>query len=230
MALPIEQQRLVQVLISLGPLSADEVASKLNESYRLAEEASTSQVLQHETAEDGSELMVVAAQVNKKLDLMGLSMRTVYSPVDKKPFWGIVNTARDAASRVGSKYSKPQLRFFFAVADALLEQPKLEMSATKDIGLDKGLSMAETTRTIHMLTSDKWLQITKRNQGPTTVRYGVRSLLELPEARSRALSASTGFTGATTSDDGAQAREEDEEPDDGPIVASRSRKRPRVNR
>lgn len=212
MALPKQSQMFLQGLMDEGPLSAKRTASLYNSCGQTVAEHLN--VRNPKTVSpDGTGLEATVDSINRKLELSGLAIKTVYCPWEQEKYWGIANVVADEAARLATGLTNVQLTYFFAVIEELLESGgEMKLVDLQNFGLEYKLGVSQAGRTIQALNKKGWLKIRQRSGQTTKVVFGIQSMLELPNVRSFVLSgANTVLQGGSHERDGPNEEGEDAE-------------------
>lgn len=213
MTLPKQSQIFLQHLLATGPLSAKETVKLYNKCGRDASNHCNVRNPKSVSA-DGTGLEAVAGAINPKLELSGFAIRTIYSPWEKKSFWGVANILADAASRIAAGFTAQQLTYFFGMVEEMLEYGgEMSFVDMQNLGPQYKLSVSVAGRTIQAFCKGGWLKIQpKTSKRPSTkVVFGVQSMLELPNVRAFVMSGAN--TAADATSRGERAARSDESDD-----------------
>lgn len=216
MPLPKQSQIFLQHLLATGPLSAKETAKLYNKCGQDASDHCNVRNPKSVNA-DGTGLEAVTGAINPKLELSGFAIRTIYSPWEKKSFWGVANILADDASRLAAGFTAQQLSYFFAMVEEMLEsEGEMSFVDMQNFGPQYKLGVSVAGRTIQAFCKRGWLKIRpktiERQRSPTKVVFGVQSMLELPNVRAFVLSGAS--TGADVASAGERAYESGESNDE----------------
>ncbi|KAJ8766835.1 hypothetical protein K2173_008389 [Erythroxylum novogranatense] len=140
-------------------------------------------------------------RINKKLSYVQMELRCCRNQNDSQVFYGLVNTVSDEQSKLGTKYSVPQITFFKGIIEAIMQDDtakgsissiealniRLESQVQNVSGSEtqgsqsqvppafRNFLMSQKETTLHELVRDKWLCNTSDGQ----IGLGVRSYLDL---------------------------------------------------
>lgn len=108
----------------------------------------------------------------------------MYSPWEKKTYWGVCNTIEDEASRVGTHLSKAEVELFFAIVDELREfDGEMDLVEAQNVSTQRHMPVAENGRVIQKLNQLQWLKIIRSQGNKASLILGPRAILELPKLR-----------------------------------------------
>ncbi|XP_010519668.1 PREDICTED: non-structural maintenance of chromosomes element 1 homolog [Tarenaya hassleriana] len=136
-------------------------------------------------------------EINKELSYVHFELRACRDQYDGQVCYGVVNNVSDEQSKLGTKYSVPQIAFFKGVMEAIAQDETasgsissfdaLNIRPENQISTEAGSSqqevpaalrnftMSQKEKTLGELVRDKWLCLTPEgNYG-----IGIRSLLDL---------------------------------------------------
>ncbi|KAG2698589.1 hypothetical protein I3760_07G157900 [Carya illinoinensis] len=182
-------QTLIQALLSRGPLRDDEFHSIFT---ALTGKNSGA----HKQLFDEYLL-----KINKSLSYVQCELRGFRNQYDGRIYYGVVNNISDEQSKLGTKYSVPQIAFFKAIIEAILQDAaaegsisdidvlniRLETQVLTGTGLQsqggltqvppalKNFSISQKQKALDELVRDQWL--TRTPDG--NIGLGVRSFLDL---------------------------------------------------
>ncbi|KAF5455900.1 hypothetical protein F2P56_025429 [Juglans regia] len=182
-------QTLIQALLSRGPLKDDEFHSIFT---ALTGKNSGA----HKRLFDEYLL-----KINKSLSYVQCELRGFRNQYDGQIYYGVVNNISDEQSKLGTKYSVPQIAFFKAIIEAILQDAAAEGSISDidvlNIRLEtqvltgtgsqsqggptqvppalKNFSISQKQKALDELVRDQWL--TRTPDG--NIGLGVRSFLDL---------------------------------------------------
>ncbi|GMI97017.1 embryo defective 1379 [Hibiscus trionum] len=140
-------------------------------------------------------------KINRELSYVQLDLRACRDPYDGRIYYGVVNNVSDEQSKLGTKYSVPQVAFFKAIVEAIaqdvtaegcisnldvlnikLENQVLNSSGSQSQDGSHGIpaafrnfTMSQKEKTLDQLVKDKWLCYTEDDN----IGVGVRSVLDL---------------------------------------------------
>lgn len=138
-------------------------------------------------------------KINKELAYVQFELRGCRNQYDGRVFYGVVNNVADDQSKLGTKYSVPQIAFYKAVAEAIIQDVtnqgfitniealniRLENQVQTGQGSQDGqsrvpsafksFSISQKERTLNDLIQDQWLCYTSNGK----IGLGVRSFLDL---------------------------------------------------
>ncbi|CAD5332316.1 unnamed protein product [Arabidopsis thaliana] len=136
-------------------------------------------------------------EINKELSYVHFELKACRDQYDGQVCYGVVNNVADDQSKLGTKYSVPQIAFFKGIIEAIAQDEaaqgcissfdalniRLENQISSEASSSqqqvppafKNFSMTQKEKTLDELVRDKWLCRTReRNIG-----LGIRSLLDL---------------------------------------------------
>ncbi|KAB2089168.1 hypothetical protein ERO13_A03G035066v2 [Gossypium hirsutum] len=136
-------------------------------------------------------------KINRELSYVQLDLRACRDPYDGRVYFGVVNNVSDDQSKLGTKYSVPQIAFFKAIVETIAQDVtaegticnldalniKLENQVLNSSGSQsqdvpaafKNFTMSHKEKTLDQLVKDKWLCYTEDDN----IGLGVRSILDL---------------------------------------------------
>ncbi|KAK8601511.1 hypothetical protein V6N12_051341 [Hibiscus sabdariffa] len=126
-------------------------------------------------------------KINRELSYLQLDLRACRDPYDGRVYYGVVNNVSDEQSKLGTKYSVPQIAFFKAIVEAIAQDVtavgcicnmdalniKLENQVLNNSGSQsqdgslgipaafRNFTMSQKEKTIDQLVIDKWLCYTE---------------------------------------------------------------------
>ncbi|OVA03877.1 Non-structural maintenance of chromosomes element 1 [Macleaya cordata] len=180
---------LIQALLSRGPLKEEEFHSIF--SFVTGKNPGSHQQLFNDCL----------LRINKELAFVQFELRGCRNQYDGKVYYGVVNNVADEQSKLGSKYSVPQIAFYKGVIEAIVQDAtakgcisnidalniRLENQVQPGIGSQsqggqssvpyafKNFSISQKEKTLDELVRDRWLcSVPDGNIG-----LGVRSFLDL---------------------------------------------------
>lgn len=136
-------------------------------------------------------------RINEGLDFVQLEARAGRNQYDGEIYYGVVNKVADEHAKLGTQYSLPQIAFFKAVIEAILQDQsgkgqilniealniRLDTQVKQESQGDPGqvplafkqFSMAQKDKTLEDLVKNRWLCATEEGK----IGLGIRSFLEL---------------------------------------------------
>lgn len=179
---------LIQSLLSRGPLSEKEFHSIFT---GVTGNSGTHQ-------ENFSDYLL---KINRELSYVQLDLRACRDQYSGQVYYGVVNNVSDEQSKLGTKYSVPQIAFFKAIVEAIAQDVtaqgsisnidalniRLENQAQNSLGSQsqdgshsipaafRNFTLSQKEKTLHQLVEDKWLCYTEDG----SIGVGVRSILDL---------------------------------------------------
>ncbi|XP_057861630.2 uncharacterized protein LOC131070124 isoform X2 [Cryptomeria japonica] len=176
---------LIQALLARGPLLEKDVKSMYN---TLCQNSSVSR------ERDFHEYI---GNINKELAFLQFEVRASTNQYDSHVYYGVINKVADEQAKLGTQYSLPQIAFFKAVMEAILQDQsgkgqisniealniRLETQARSESQVEvsqipsvfKQFSMAQKEKTLEDLLRNRWLCTTEEGK----IGLGVRAFLEL---------------------------------------------------
>lgn len=138
-------------------------------------------------------------QINKELDFVQFELRACMNQYDGDIYYGVVNNISDEQSKLGTKYSVPQIVFYKAIIEAIIQDGKNQGCITifeaLNIRLEnqvqdgqplqdneshipaafKNFTISQKEKTLSELIHDRWLSSVSDGK----IGLGVRSFLDL---------------------------------------------------
>lgn len=136
-------------------------------------------------------------KINKELAYVQFELRGCRNQYDGRVYYGVVNNVADEQSKLGTRYSVPQIAFYKAVIEAIVQdissQGRITNIEALNIRLDnqavqgsensqsrippalKNFSISQKEKTLDDLIQDQWLCCTSDGK----IGLGVRSFLDL---------------------------------------------------
>uniref|UniRef100_M8CQQ3 Non-structural maintenance of chromosomes element 1 homolog n=1 Tax=Aegilops tauschii TaxID=37682 RepID=M8CQQ3_AEGTA len=153
---------LLQALLSRGPLSERDFHA-LFTAISGGKNPATHQQLFSDT------LM----KINNELGYLQFDLRACINQYDGTVYYGVVNNISDEESKLGSKYSVPQIAFYKGLLEAIVHEAGNDGSITSIEALHVRIDNQEKTLT--ELIQDRWLAYTSEGK----IGLGIRSFLDL---------------------------------------------------
>ncbi|BAT89070.1 non-structural maintenance of chromosomes element 1 homolog [Vigna umbellata] len=179
----------VQSLLSRGPLSEKDFHAMFEELTK-RNPGTERQLL------DGFIL-----KINKALSCANFELRACINQYDGQVYYGVVNTVSDEHSKLGTKYSVPQIAFYKAIIEAIVQDasakgvifnihalnlsldgqvtimtdPQSQGSQSNVPSTLKNLSLSQKEKTLNELVEDQWLNLTTEG----VIKLGLKSFLDL---------------------------------------------------
>lgn len=186
-SLPLHCQTLIQALLSRGPL-------KENECYSIVV-----QVLGQSPGKNAFNKYVL--DINEKLAYVQLELRKCHNQYDGDVYYGVVNNVADEPSKLGTKYSAPQIAYYKGIIEAIVRdtagQGSISNTSALNIRLEnqilngiesqsqgyssqiptafRNFTMTQKDKTLEEFVRDQWLCSTSDGK----IGLGVRSFLDL---------------------------------------------------
>ncbi|KAH1189361.1 Non-structural maintenance of chromosomes element 1 [Glycine max] len=140
-------------------------------------------------------------KINKALSCANFELRACIDQYDGQVYYGVVNTVSDEHSKLGTKYTVPQIAFYKAIIEAIVQDASanaaifsihalnLSLDSQVTIVTDsqsqgsqpnvptalKNFSLSQKEKTLHELVRDQWLDLTTDG----VIRLGLKSFLDL---------------------------------------------------
>ncbi|KAK7256741.1 hypothetical protein RIF29_30199 [Crotalaria pallida] len=140
-------------------------------------------------------------KINKALGSVNFELRGCIDQYDGQVYYGVVNTVSDEQSKLGTKYKVPQIAFYKAIIEAIVQDTTangvVSNIAALNLPLDsqvtivrnsqsqesqpnvpsalKNFSLADKENTLSELVKDQWLDLTPDGN----IKLGVKSFLDL---------------------------------------------------
>lgn len=171
----LAQQVFIQEMMGIHAMKANEATELYNDCLERAGE-------QREVLEDdlGDELEGANSMLRR------FDMQLTATMCDGSVWWGLVSTSRDEElAKISCAYTNMEVTFFQAISNEIrsTEDGFFPLVSAQNLAKEVRLPVAEGGRVIKRLADAMWLSI-ERKHGESYVKYGPRSVLELPEARS----------------------------------------------
>ncbi|CAA0841682.1 embryo defective 1379 [Striga hermonthica] len=180
---------LIQALLSRGPLKEDDFRSIFSQLTKKS--SGFQQQLFNE----------YLRKINAELGYVQLELRACRNQYDGRVYYGVVNNVSDDQSKLGTKYSVPQIAFYKGIVEAIIQDAEatgcisntdalyIRLEAQIQGATDsqsqggssqippafKNFSMSQKEKTLEQLLKDKWLSSTPDGK----IGIGVRSFLDL---------------------------------------------------
>ncbi|KAL6597417.1 hypothetical protein ACP70R_046857 [Stipagrostis hirtigluma subsp. patula] len=138
-------------------------------------------------------------KLNKELAFLQFELRACINQYDGTVYYGVVNNIADEESKLGTKYSVPQIAFYKGLLEAIVQEAGNDGSITNIDALNvrlenqvviidgsqdsqsrlptsiKNFSMSQKEKTLNELIRDCWLSYTSTGK----IGLGIRSFLDL---------------------------------------------------
>ncbi|KAJ1273999.1 hypothetical protein BS78_05G029600 [Paspalum vaginatum] len=178
---------LLQALLSRGPLAERDFHAVF--AAVSGKNPATHQQLFNETL----------LKINKDLAYLQFELRAGMNQYDGKVYYGVVNNIADEESKLGTKYSVPQIAFYKGLLEAVVQEAGNDGSITSIEALNvrlenqviiidgsqdsqsrlptsiKNFTMSQKEKTLNELIRDRWLSYTSTGK----IGLGIRSFLDL---------------------------------------------------
>ncbi|XP_071932957.1 uncharacterized protein [Coffea arabica] len=186
-SLSSKHHTLIQALLSRGPLKESEFRSIFHKV--------TGKSPDHQVFND------YISDINDELSYVQLELRKCLNQYDGKAYYGVVNTVSDEHSKLGTKYSVPQIALYKGILEAIVQDTAGEGSISNIDALNirlenqvlsgvdsqsqdnsteipsalKNFSMSQKDKTLEEFVHDQWLCSISDGR----IGLGVRSFLDL---------------------------------------------------
>ncbi|OEL18232.1 hypothetical protein BAE44_0020748 [Dichanthelium oligosanthes] len=178
---------LLQALLSRGPLAEPDF-------YAIFAAVSDRDPATHQQLFNDTLL-----KINKDLAYLQFELRACINQYDGLVYYGVVNNIADEESKLGTKYSVPQIAFYKGLLEAVVQEAGNDGSITSidalNVRLDnqviivdgsqdsqprlptsiKNFTMSQKEKTLDELIRDRWLSYTSTGK----IGLGIRSFLDL---------------------------------------------------
>ncbi|XP_028788337.1 non-structural maintenance of chromosomes element 1 homolog [Neltuma alba] len=178
---------IIQALLSRGPLKEKDFYSMFNG------------LTGKNPGTDQHKLQEYLLKINKALSFVHLELRRCMNQYDAQVYYGVVNTVSDEQSKLGTKYTVPQIAFYKAIIEAIVQDGtaqgvvsnidalnfKLDNQVTVASQSQGGqhevppalkyFSISQKAKTLDELVQDQWLNLTADGN----ITLGVKSFLDL---------------------------------------------------
>ncbi|KAG2559787.1 hypothetical protein PVAP13_8KG009400 [Panicum virgatum] len=138
-------------------------------------------------------------KINKELAFLQFELRACINQYDGMVYYGVANSIADEESKLGTKYSVPQIAFYKGLLEAIVQEAGNDGSITSidalNVRLDnqviivggsqdsqsllptsiKNFSLSQKEKTLDELIRDRWLSYTSTGK----IGLGTRSFLDL---------------------------------------------------
>lgn len=180
-----QYQTLIQALLFRGPLKEEEFHTIFHG------------VTEEDPGTNRRQFNDVLLKINKELSYVQFELRLCRNQYDGKVYYGVVNNVADEQSKLGTKYTVPQIAFYKCIIEAIVQDAKAQGSIStiealnirlenQVNGMDsqsqggvppalKNFSMSQKEKTLNQLVTDQWLCSTQDGN----IGLGPRSFLDL---------------------------------------------------
>ncbi|MFS7907508.1 putative transcription factor C2H2 family [Helianthus anomalus] len=130
-------------------------------------------------------------EINRELAYVQFELRACRNQYDGFVYYGVINTVADEQSKLGTKYSVPQIAFYKGIIEAIVQDTTargtisnieaLNIRLENQVGSSeippalKNFTMSQKEKAIHEFIQDQWLCATSDGN----IGLGVRSFLDL---------------------------------------------------
>lgn len=178
---------IIQALLSRGPLKEKDFYSMFNG------------LTGKNPGTDQHKLQEYLLKINKELSSVHLELRRCMNQYDGQVYYGVVNTVSDEQSKLGTKYTVPQIAFYKAIIEAIVQDATAQGVVSNIDALNfkldsqvivasqsqggqhqvppalKYFSISQKEKTLDELVRDQWLNLTADGN----ISLGVKSFLDL---------------------------------------------------
>ncbi|KAM6595804.1 uncharacterized protein LOC115721354 [Cannabis sativa] len=181
-----KHQTLIQALLSRGPLKRDDF-------HRIFKGLTGKTTGSHQQLFDDYLL-----KINKALSYAQLELRACRHQYDGEIYYGVINNVSDEQSKLGTRYSHPQIAFYKAIIEAIVQNGPVDGSISNIEALNlrletqaqtgtgslsqdgyypalKNFSLSQKETALQELLRDQWLYRTPDGN----IGLGIRSFLDL---------------------------------------------------
>lgn len=177
---------LIQALLTRGPLTEVEFRSILGKIIGKSSGKQREQRLLNE----------YLGKINSELCYVQLELRACQNQYDGLVYYGVVNNVPDEQSKLGTKYTVPQIAFYRGIVEAIIQDAEaggfIYNTAALNVKLEaqvlgatdsqsqippafKNFSLSQKEKALNQLVKDQWLCSTPEGM----IGIGVRSFLDL---------------------------------------------------
>lgn len=118
------------------------------------------------------------------ISLHGFSLRSAYSPWERKTFWVLINTIEDEAGHTSTVLSKPEIAMFFEIIEDLLENDGLiPLTRSHELGRAQGLTVSDAGSAVQKMERLRWFKVIKNSDDNAMLVFGPRAITEMPRVR-----------------------------------------------
>nr|KYP41557.1 Non-structural maintenance of chromosomes element 1 isogeny [Cajanus cajan] len=175
----------IQALLSRGPLMEKDLHSMFEE------------LTQRNPGTDPQLFDGFILKINKALSFANFELRACIDQYDGQVYYGVVNTVSDEHSKFGTKYTVPQIAFYKAIIEAIVQDASANgvissiraLNLSLDVASDpqsqggqpnvpsslKNFSLSQKEKTLQELVRDQWLNLTTDG----IIKLGLKSFLDL---------------------------------------------------
>ncbi|KZV56440.1 non-structural maintenance of chromosomes element 1 [Dorcoceras hygrometricum] len=183
-ALSWRHHTLIQAVLSRGPIKEDDFRSIF--SHVSGKPSGTQKQQQQQFNE-------YLRKINAELNYVQFELRACRNQYDGDVYYGVVNSVSDDQSKLGTKYTVPQITFYKGIVEAIIQDAEATGTISNIDALNtrldaqlqggavqippalKNFSMSQKEKTLEQLVNDQWLSSTAEGK----IGLGVRSFLDL---------------------------------------------------
>ncbi|KAJ1378984.1 Zinc finger, RING/FYVE/PHD-type [Sesbania bispinosa] len=180
---------IIQALLSRGPLKEKELHSMFED------------LTKKNPGTDRKLFDAFILTINKALTCANFELRGCIDQYDGQVYYGVVNTVSDEQSKLGTKYTVPQIAFYKAIIEAIVQDGaangfissidvlNLNLDSQVTVVTDpqsqgsqphvppalKNFGLSQKEKTLQELARDQWLNLTTDGN----IKLGVKSFLDL---------------------------------------------------
>ncbi|EME30511.1 uncharacterized protein Gasu_21830 [Galdieria sulphuraria] len=173
-------KKFLQVLVQHKVISEDDLLNELNKwvLQRGEKGVTRNELKEYFTCR--------VAKYKEKLEVLGLTLNSIWVQEEDTFYWSIVNTQDDMVAQKMNKYSDTDIVVLRTVVDSFLEKeenPTEEQLDKRELLslLDRKLKPMEVDSALDKLTKDQWLWLkTDSKSHRVHIRLSPRTILELP--------------------------------------------------
>ncbi|KAD5803511.1 hypothetical protein E3N88_14871 [Mikania micrantha] len=170
---------LIQAVLSRGPLKEKEFQS-------IFSDVTGKSLVSHKQL-----FNEYLGKINMELSYVQFELWACRNQYDGSVYYGVINTVADEQSKLGTKYTVPQIAFYKGIIEAIVQDTSAKGTISNIEALNirlenqggssemppalKNFSMSQKEKTIHEFIQDQWLCATSDGN----IGLGVRSFLDL---------------------------------------------------
>ncbi|XP_073146931.1 uncharacterized protein [Henckelia pumila] len=182
-ALSWRHHTLIQALLSRGPIKEDDFRSVFSHVTGKSSGTQKQQQLFNE----------YLRKINAELNYVQFELRACRNQYDGNVYYGVVNSVSDDQSKLGTKYTVPQITFYKSIVEAIIQDAEATGSISNIDALNtrletqsqggavqippalKNFTLSQKEKTLEQLVKDQWLCSTAEGK----IGLGVRSFFDL---------------------------------------------------
>ncbi|KAK7306754.1 hypothetical protein VNO77_44710 [Canavalia gladiata] len=179
----------IQSLLSRGPLKEEDLHSMFED------------LTKENPGTDRKLFDAFVLKINKALTCANFELRGCIDQYDGQVYYGVVNTVSDEHSKLGTKYTVPQIAFYKAIIESIVQDvaangvissidalnlnldsqvtiathPQSQGSQPNVSSALKHFTLSQKEKTLHELVRDRWLNLTTDG----IIKLGLKSFLDL---------------------------------------------------